>query len=191
MILVVDMNAEENSLSFMEFVLPILRILDGLGQPHHVVHYRTLNRELLNGADAVILSGTPLMDNAYYDHVEEFSWLRGVEVPMLGICAGMQFIGIINGAETHQCLEIGMTVIHVISPEPSSSIFPSAEFEAYDLHRYALLPSPQLEVLAESDSAMQAYRVKGKNTFGVLFHPEVRNPEVIEKFVENHCMRNM
>jgi GMP synthase-like glutamine amidotransferase len=194
MILVVDLNSEENSLSSLEFILPILRILDICGLDHCVVHYRKLTPGILNTSNGVILSGTPLMDNGYYDNLDQFEWLKSVTIPILGICAGMQFIALLHGSKITPCLEIGMTSIRSIQssiapPDVSfPSISPHGAYEAYSLHRNAIIPSTELEVLAESEHAVQAFRVHGKHMFGVLFHPEVRNPEIIEKFVSEYCM---
>jgi GMP synthase-like glutamine amidotransferase len=44
-------------------------------------------------------------------------------------------------------------------------------------------PSNDFFVLAKSQKCVQAIQHKIKPLFGVMFHPEVRNPEIIEKFL--------
>ena len=277
-ILIVDMNSRPDSLAFPEFVLPIVRCMPPPphGQSHRIVHYRELTPGHLDDVQGMIFSGTPLMDNDYFNFIQEFTWLRTVNIPMLGICAGMQFLGLIHGSQHVRCLEIGMIPIETIRstpllPCPSSSPFSSSpplysspttptspsftssstpsrfssssrttspvsptlpfpassnhlvpcpasssstpppssasssaspsstsptlstpptfspSLEGYNLHRYSILPSEELIVLARSEGSVQAFGHKKKPIFGVMFHPEVRNPEVIEKFITEYC----
>ena len=39
-------------------------------------------------------------------------------------------------------------------------------------------------LLAESSKCIQAVKHKEKNIYGVLFHPEVRNQEILKKFIQ-------
>ena len=79
-----------------------------------------------------------------------------------------------------KCHEIGMTKITTLKANP---LF-SSSFNAYTLHNYAIVPSSAFEVLAESAKCVQAIRHKQKDVYGVLFHPEVRNKEVIQRFIQ-------
>jgi GMP synthase-like glutamine amidotransferase len=90
----------------------------------------------------------------------------------------MQTIGLVFGGRIEKCCEIGMTEI-VTS---KVNLLFSSTFKAYALHNYALMPSGEFEVLAKSAKCVQAIKHKQKNIYGVLFHPEVRNREVVERF---------
>ena len=42
----------------------------------------------------------------------------------------------------------------------------------------------EFDILAKSDNSIHAIKHKSKNIYGIVFHPEVRNQWVIEKFIE-------
>ncbi|MBS3164320.1 glutamine amidotransferase [Candidatus Woesearchaeota archaeon] len=158
-------------LSEMEFVTPLVRIarhsgyLVQLGRVGEVTHAR--------GFDAVLLSGTALQDFGYLDQMGTLSWLRDFPGKVLGVCAGMQVLALLHGAELFDCEEIGMTEIHSESASPLPE-----RFEVYALHRKAVRGG-KLEVLGSSARCAQVVKVPGMEHFGMLFHPEVRNPELV------------
>jgi GMP synthase (glutamine-hydrolysing) len=178
MILIVDMNQKKDSLALAEFVLPIASIVGGTAG-YEVRHHTEVDRETADRYEKVILSGTPLKDNAYMDHIEGFGWIRDAGIPVLGICAGMQVIGMVFGSFLVECREIGMTRIETTGENP----FFSGTFEAYELHSYSVEPSGDFEVIARSENCVQGIKHKGREVYGLLFHPEVRNKEIVERFV--------
>jgi GMP synthase-like glutamine amidotransferase len=178
MILIVDMNWKRDSLGYYEFVLPIVAIAERLDDciiKHHV----ELNSEDLNQCDKVILSGTALKDIATLNHPEKFRWLKKTEKPVLGICAGMQTIGTVFGATLVKSLEIGMTQVTTLK---ENTLF-SGDYTAYSLHSYCVKPLDNFEVWAKSKKCIQAAKLKHKEIYGVLFHPEVRNKEILQQFI--------
>lgn len=177
MILVVDMNHEKDSLGFYEFVLPIVSIVKEHDECR-VSHYKELSGEELARADRIVLSGTPLRNREYLDHVQEFQWLAGCGRPVLGICAGMQIIALVFDSSLERCLEIGMTKIRTTKRNP---LF-EGTFEAYELHNFSITPPTEFEVLAESKRCVQAIKHRERTCYGILFHPEVRNRNVVERF---------
>ena len=58
------------------------------------------------------------------------------------------------------------------------------DFRGYTLHNYSVAPSQTFETLAESTKCIQAIKHKQKDIYGVLFHPEVRNQEILKRFVQ-------
>jgi GMP synthase (glutamine-hydrolysing) len=178
MILVVDMNQRKNSLGFYEFVLPIIAVVKALGACT-VNHYLDISQEALARCDAVMLSGTPLKDNATLNQLGRFEWITTCDKPILGICAGFQTTGLVFGARLKRCLGIGMAEINTVM---ENRLF-SDKFQAYTLHNYSVEPAGEFEVLAESAQCIQAIKHKQRNVYGVLFHPEVRNPEILQRFV--------
>ncbi len=177
MILVVDLCSHR--LSRYEFVQPILRAVKGQGKAEPF-HYHELGPELLEGAERVILSGSPLADREQLEQLWAFDWLKDFKKPVLGICAGFQLLGKLHGGKLVECVEIGMTDIKTTTENP---LF-SGNFQAYALHGLAVESSGELEVLARSASCVQAFKHKELPHYGVLFHPEVRNQDIIQRFCQ-------
>lgn len=180
MILVVDMNWKKDSLGYYEFVLPILSVAEKFDECV-VRHYLEVTDQDLNQCTRVILSGTALEDNATLEQPEKFQWLKAVDKPVLGICAGMQTIGIVFGLNLLKCLEIGMTPITIVKANPLLT----GESKAYSLHNFTVEAAGDFETLAKSEACVQAIKHRHKPIYGVLFHPEVRNEEVLKRFVQS------
>ncbi len=179
MILVIDMNWKKDSLAFQEFVSPIIAAVAEI-KPFTVKHYTEINPNNLENYTKVVLSGVALKDNSAINHLENFSWLKDFNKPVLGICAGMQLIGKLFGSPLKPCLEIGMTQIITLKENP----FFAETFQAYSLHNYCVEPSADFEVLAKSAQCFQAIKHIKKPLYGLLFHPEVRNPEILKRFIK-------
>jgi GMP synthase (glutamine-hydrolysing) len=178
MILVVDMNFKKDSMGFNEFVSSIVAVVEESDECF-VRHYLEVKQEDISNCSKIILSGSALKDNATLSQTERFEWIRECEKPILGICAGMQTTGLVFGARLETCMEIGMTQITMLS---ANALF-SSSFKAFELHNYSIQPSTEFDVLAESTKCVQAIKHKQKDIYGVLFHPEVRNKEVIHRFI--------
>ncbi len=178
MILVVDMNCKIDSLGYYEFVVPIVSVIKELDECV-VKHYTELSHKDTSGCDGIVLSGTPLKDNATLSQLEKFEWIKTCNKQLLGICAGMQTIGLVYGLRLKPCLGIGMTQITNVK---ANQLF-SSEFQAYTLHNFSVEPSSEFDVLAESTQCVQAIKHKQRDIYGVLFHPEVRNKEILQRFL--------
>ncbi len=179
MILVVNMNSTETPFGFDEFVLPIVSVAEEL-EKCDVKHYLEVNEKNLHCYDKIILSGSALKNTVTLNQTERFKWLKDCSKPVLGICAGMQTVGLVFSGRMETCREIGMTEV---STSKANILF-SSSFKVYSLHNYALVPSAEFEVLAESAKCVQAIKRRQKDIYGVLFHPEVRNKEVIQRFIQ-------
>ncbi len=179
MILVVDMNWKRNSLALNEFVSPIVSVVQPL-EECEVKHFLDIETPELEDYNKIILSGTMLKDHATLKQVDKFNWINTFEKPIMGICAGMQTIALVFGATLTNCLQIGIAEISTLKQNP---LF-QGDFRAYTLHNYSVAPSQTFETLAESTECIQAIKHKQKNIYGVLFHPEVRNQEIIKHFIE-------
>ena len=179
MILIVDMNSTENPFGFDEFVLPIVAVVEEM-EKCDVKHYLEVNEKNLSGYNKIVLSGSALQDTVTLNQTKRFRWLKDYGKPILGVCAGMQTIGLVFGGYIAKCREIGMTEIAA----SKENILFSSKFKVYALHNYALVPSAKFEVLAKSASCVHSIKHKQKDVYGVLFHPEVRNREVIGRFIQ-------
>ena len=179
MILIVDMNWKRNSLAYNEFILPIVSVGEPLDESV-VKHFLDVESAELNDYDAIVLSATALKDHATLEQIAKFNWIKTCTKPILGICAGMQTIGLVFGVPLMPCLQIGMAEITTLKDNP---LFQS-DFKAYVLHNYSVQPSQTFQVLAQSTKCIQAVKHKQKDIYGVLFHPEVRNQAIIERFIQ-------
>ena len=179
MILIVDMNWKRDSLAFNEFVSPIVSVVQPL-EECEVKHFLDIDPAQLNGYSKIVLSGTTLKDHASLKQVDQFNWILEFDKPILGICAGMQTISLVFSEPLQPCLQIGMTEITTLKDNP---LF-QGDFKAYTLHNYSVAPSQTFEVLAESSKCIQAIKHKQKDIYGVLFHPEVRNQEILKRFIQ-------
>ena len=178
MILIVDMNFKKDSLGFYEFVLPIVAVVKS-HEDYIVRHFSEISQEETDNSGRIILSGTALKDDESLKHVEDFDWIKKCGTPILGICAGMHTIGLVFNSRLRECLEIGMKEIRTIKENP---LF-SSTFKAYELHNYSIHTSREFDVLARAEKCVQAVKLRGRDVYGVLFHPEVRNQEIIERFI--------
>jgi GMP synthase-like glutamine amidotransferase len=100
----------------------------------------------------------------------------------LGICAGMQIIGMVFGGKVKSKVEIGFY------KENFSHNFLGlvGEKEVYHLHNNFVdfRKLKEFDIFAESKCVVQAVKHKEKEIYGVLFHPEVRQKELISLFVK-------
>ncbi|MAG45656.1 MAG: hypothetical protein CMH63_02700 [Nanoarchaeota archaeon] len=168
MILIINLN--KYKLHDLEFIRPITDLLDD----SKVIHYKTLKRKDLEKADKVIIAGTSLKDSDYLKELDKFSWIKSYRKPFLGICAGMQILGLIHGAKLKKAKEIGVTKLKTKTDSMLKKIT-----QAYSLHQYSITLPKGFTKLAESDKCIHA--IKKDNLYGVLFHPEVINKELIKK----------
>ncbi len=177
MILIVDLN-RRGGLQPLEYVAPIAYVVGG-HTGYTVKHYSDVTLEAAVKHNAVILSGTPLKDTGCLDNMDSFKWLLEYGKPVLGVCAGMQVLCMLYGSSLTDCKEIGMIDVETAGENP---LF-TGSFRAYAIHRRAVEPSDSFTVLARSDRCVQAVKHRNNEHYGVLFHPEVRNPGVLDNFI--------
>ncbi len=182
MILIVDMNHRKNSLAFSEFVLPIVSVAETV-DVCTTKHYTEVVPADTRKYNKIILSGAALKDCAYMEDIHKFAWLKKTGAHVLGICAGMQVIGAVFGSYPRKCSEISMTEIETVKNNP---LF-SGRFSAYELHNWAADVPLDFCVLAKSKRCVQAIKHRKKEIYGVLFHPEVRNREIIKQFLVHNA----
>lgn len=179
-VLVVDMNWKGATLAQYEFVKPILSVVEPL-EPCSVKHYLDVDPSDIETHSHIVLSGTTLKDFEFLEHLDRFQWIKTCTKPILGICAGMQTIIRLYGEQLVPCQQVGMTEIATTKPNP---LFSDA-FQAYSLHTYSIASESQtFDAIAQSSKCVQAVVHKQKPIYGVLFHPEVRNPDILKRFLQ-------
>jgi GMP synthase (glutamine-hydrolysing) len=185
MILLVDLCYRDGSLAREEFVLPIARIVESVGERCRIVHFTRSPGSAARDCKGIILCGTPIMDNGFMDDPSLFSWVPGSGLPVLGICAGMEILTFLAGGTIISCPGIGMTGVRVTA---SDQLIPGIRmFEAYELHDNACTLPPGYIALAESERCIQMFRDPDRPVYGVMFHPEVGNEWVVARFLTGYC----
>jgi GMP synthase (glutamine-hydrolysing) len=179
MILIVDMNWKKDSLAFNEFVSPIVSVVRPL-EEFRVKHFLDIESTELEGYSKIVLSGTALKDHASLKLVDKFNWIKKCSKPILGICAGMQTISLLFDEPLVKCLQIGMIEISTLK---ENNLF-QGDFKSYVLSNFSVKQSQTFEALAESTKCIQAIKHKQKKIYGILFHPEVRNQEILRNFIQ-------
>ena len=167
----------------LEFVKPIEDIIKENNKKYITKNYTQLNKNDLEKADKIIICGTSLQDFGYLNHLDNFYWLNKITKPVLGVCSGMQLIGL-----THQGVNKKKTEIGFYKEKFNKNflnIKENTKLEVYHLHNNYIDFSKlnDFDTCSKSSSVAQAVKHKNKPIFGVLFHPEVRNKEIILSFI--------
>ena len=101
-----------------------------------------------------------------------------MDKPILGICAGMQIIGMLFGGKIKRKTEIGFYNEHF-----SGFLGLEGRKPVYHLHNnYVDFSRLEDFSIFSKGGIPQAVKHRGQGIYGVLFHPEVRQKEMILKF---------
>ena len=176
-ILVINICKEK--LHYYEFVKPVCDIFDNNKLKYFVRDYSKVSKKDLKKASKVIICGTSLFDNQFAKNLKYFKWIARFDKPLLGICGGMQMIGLIFGGKIEKETEIGFFKENF----NSEFLGLNREVEVYHLHNnytdFSKIPSFNV---FSGNRISQAVKHKEKEIYGVLFHPEVRQKDLIVKF---------
>jgi GMP synthase (glutamine-hydrolysing) len=110
--------------------------------------------------------------------------------PTLGVCLGSQLVAEAAGGEVRRAErpEIGWHEIE-LTPEggadPLLSVLPE-RFESFQYHHCEWLEPPGGVTLARSALALQAFRLGERPVWGLQFHPEVTEPDLVSWFDDWH-----
>tara|TARA_Y100000310_G_scaffold286519_1_gene310800 strand:- start:26093 stop:26635 length:543 start_codon:yes stop_codon:yes gene_type:complete len=180
MILVINICNEK--LHYYEFVKPIKSILDNLHVDYFIKNYNKVNKEDLEKAKKIIICGTSLKDSNFLNNLNKFYWIKSFNGGILGICGGLQVIGLIYGGILEDYVEIGF--FHEVFEEEFLGL--KGDQEVYHLHSNHIDFSKlkDFKVYCENKIS-QSIKHTEKEIYGVLFHPEVRQKNLINEFVES------
>ena len=171
MILIIDLCCKENSLSYDEFVKPIENIVK---INYKVKHFKKIKKNDIKSSSKIILCGNSLMDFEFLKY--NFEWIKDYNKPILGICAGAEIINLVFKGKLKRSISIGMKKIKI---KPNK--LTKEELEVYELHSYSLQPPKEFEKLSNNNEIIKH---KKKEIYCLMFHPEVRNEEIIRNFIE-------
>ncbi|GKY93471.1 hypothetical protein MPSEU_000314600 [Mayamaea pseudoterrestris] len=146
---------------------------------------------------AVILSGGP--SSVYEEgapHVSQGVWelIKSRNIPVLGICYGMQELAHVFGGRVEQGLfhEYGKAMAHRTRSDCSSILFQNMpqEFQVWMSHGDKLkeLPVGFEAVAATANAEYVAIENLETRTWGLQFHPEVTHSPLGKIILENFCV---
>jgi len=164
----------------------IWRVLRDLGVESRLVPNTTPVSELAD-ADGLVLSGGALRigEGAPAGNCAEYLDLfRG---PILGICAGQQFMAVHYGGSVapSKVPEFGRVEITIAEADGLFEGLP-ARFVAWASHNDEVVEAKGFRLLASSkDCKWHAFRHEKLPRYGTLFHPEVQHTEHGGKIYEN------
>ncbi|AIZ57068.1 GMP synthase [glutamine-hydrolyzing] subunit A [Candidatus Methanoplasma termitum] len=145
--------------------------------------------EEIGDADAIVLSGgapSVATDASLMGNNGEY--LDKARFPILGICAGMQFLSEHFGGELGpgEIPEFGKVELKVLAHEDLFRDLPS-EFNVWASHNDEVKVMPKgFEITAFSTSCkVEAVRSTTRPIYGVQFHPEVEHTENGPKIFRN------
>lgn len=174
MILIINICREK--LHELEFVRPIEDILRKNNIEFRTRKYSEVEKEDLN-ADKIIICGTSLKDNEFVENIDQFDWIKTTGKPVLGICGGMQIISLVFGAKLGKKSEIGF----YFEKFEKGFLGLNGMQEVYHLHNYYTSLPNDFESFVDN-KILQAIKHRSKEIYGVLFHPEVRQKNLILEF---------
>lgn len=139
--------------------------------------------------DGLVLSGgAPRISDSDLTLGKTSEYLERLEIPILGICVGAQFIAKYFGGETGSAStpEYGRTEV-TVKEENDLFVDVPEKFVGWESHNDEIKElSSEMKILASSGSCpIQAFKHKDRKLYGVQFHPEVDHTEHGKKIFEN------
>ncbi|MBC7108322.1 MAG: GMP synthase subunit A [Methanomassiliicoccales archaeon] len=156
------------------------RVLRYLGVDTTIVP-NTTPFEDIQDADALVLSGgAPRVALDAERMGRNSEYLDRAQIPILGICAGMQFMCAKFGGKTEPAKvpEFGKTVLYIDRENDLFKGLPHS-FIVWESHNdeVSVVPS-SFDILAHSDHCpVEAVKMKSRPVYGLQFHPEVEHTE--------------
>ncbi|PIN90685.1 hypothetical protein COU57_02765 [Candidatus Pacearchaeota archaeon CG10_big_fil_rev_8_21_14_0_10_32_14] len=183
-ILIINICSEP--LHYYEFVKPIESIISSTNINYSTKDYDKLSISDIEKSDKIIISGTSIKDNKFLEDLHLFVEILKTNKPVFGICGGMEILGALLGGTMKERKEIGFNEIKFT--KSFLNIQSGTQLQVYQLHNLYIDFSDLLndiDISAKSyDLVTQAFKHKFKPMYGVLFHPEVRNENIIKEFIQ-------
>ena len=166
----------------------IWRTLRDLGVETSLVPNTTPSNELRETDGLVFSGGAALVGQGETNAlVNCTAYLNEFEGPILGICAGQQFITLHYGGEVTQSKnpEFGRVELKVVEHNDLFEGLPDS-FSVWASHNEEVKAAPEFKLLASSKAVKwHAFKHESKPVYGTLFHPEVEHTEHGEQILNN------
>jgi len=142
----------------------------------------------------VILSGSPYSVRDKNAPIPDLSKIKGI-IPLLGVCYGAQHLVHDYGGEVlpSSIREYGRAnLVSINSNDPLfTNIKPGTQVWMSHADTIAAIPEGYEITGSTADVKAGAYRIKGENTWGIQFHPEVyhttEGTQMLKNFVVGIC----
>ncbi len=143
----------------------------------------------IEDADGLVLSGgAATIEYESFKLGKTSEYLEKLEIPILGICAGAQFMGLYYGGKVGRAETPGFGKVKISILE-SDHIFKDLpnEIIAWESHNDEIKELPHgFELLASSENCkVEAFYNDKLKRYAVQFHPEVEHTQYGRKIFEN------
>jgi len=163
------------------------RVLRYIGVDAEIVANTTPVEEL-SDADALVLSGGAPRVGLQDKLGKCDEYLKHMDVPILGICAGHQFMARFFGGEAAPAKvpEYGKVEIEVVEEDVLFRGLPR-KMIVWESHNDEVtrLPSRFILLASSPNCKVQAMRHESRPLFGLQFHPEVEHTEYGKEIFQN------
>jgi len=163
------------------------RVLRYIGADAEIVANTTPIEEL-SDADALVLSGGAPRVGLQDKLGKCDEYLKYMDVPILGICAGHQFMARFFGGEASPAKvpEYGKVEIEVVEEDVLFRGLPR-KMIVWESHNDEVtrLPSNFILLASSPNCKVQAMRHESRPLFGLQFHPEVEHTEYGKEIFQN------
>lgn len=164
------------------------RVLRDLDVDSKIVPNTTPLADLADAHGLVLSGGAPRAGVDANKMGKNGEYLDKAGVPILGICAGHQFMALHLGGEAKpaRIAEFSKTHIFVVDPDDLFQGLPQS-FAVWESHNDEVAAIPKgFTILAHSRNCpVQAMRSTTKPLFGLQFHPEVEHTEFGREIFSN------
>jgi len=145
------------------------------GEDFEIVHFKKFNPKSMRGFTHIILTGGDHWPRKW-KFSKEMKLVKNSNVPILGICLGMQIIAVAFRSKMKHLKKLnkGSTEINIMKKDRLFGSLPG-KIRGFEFRGYAVKKlGENIEIIAESKLGIEAIRHKNKKIWGVQFHPEVK-----------------
>jgi uncharacterized protein (TIGR00290 family) len=180
-ILIISTIYEKNGIYDLEYLKPIIKILNNLNLGYEIIQIDEINKKdnyYFSSFNKIIISGTSFLDFSYLKKINNFDKIFNLNKKIFGICAGAQIIARKFDIPLKQKQKLGLERIKLLNLEKKM-------IETYELRNFGIEKSNKIEILGvDVLNEIEYFKLKEKEIYGALFHPEVRGDEILIDFLK-------
>ena len=150
--------------------------------------------EIGEDVKGVILSGSPFSTRDENAPKPDLSQFKG-KIPLLGVCFGAQYLALNFGGEVlpSKIREYGRANLSSVNAEHELLQGVSQNSQVWMSHGDTIktVPSNYEIICSTEDVEVAGYHIKGEQTYGIQFHPEVyhslEGAKILSNYIVNIC----